>query len=227
MNEPKRLLTHGATDFERQLLKSVMNERPSALLRSRMQRGLGLIGPLAWASNVKAMLGTLTTKATVGVSMGGLVVAGGVAAGGVAAASLVPGWLAERQMRDVPAESRPAEPARPKPALTTMPEGADDTAAAELPVQNVEALQEVEADVEANSQLREEIALLDRARVALQQGTRASAVDALDTYRERFPAGILGREAKILRQRAAVKPARVESGQRRERGARSTRQDGD
>ena len=80
MKEPKRLLTHGATDFERQLLKSVMNERPSGLLRSRMQRGLGLVGPLAWASNVKAMFSTLTTKATVSFAVGGIVAAGGMAA---------------------------------------------------------------------------------------------------------------------------------------------------
>ena len=79
MKEPKRLLSHGATDFERQLLRAVVSERPSALLRSRMQRGLGLVGPLAWASNVKAMFGTTASKVTGGIAVG-LVVAGGFAA---------------------------------------------------------------------------------------------------------------------------------------------------
>jgi hypothetical protein len=56
-------------------------------------------------------------------------------------------------------------------------------------------------------QLREEILLLDQARGALQRGSRAAALRELDRYHERFPEGILSREATQLRQQARLKGA--------------------
>ncbi len=218
MREPKRLLTQGATDFERQLLRAVVNERPSALLRSRMQRGLGLVGPLAWASNVKAMFSTLASKATVSVAVGSVVVSGMVAAGGIAAVSLAPGSSArwEAPASDTAAsdtaasntaEVEQAEGARlvaePSVAEPVTPKLAEPPAEA----LTVDALARAEAD----SHLREEIALLDAARAALQGGSRSRARASLDAYKARFPRGILSREAKILRRQAASRSGRVSS----------------
>jgi hypothetical protein len=42
---PDALLSGGATDFERRLLADMASERPSAALRARMRRGLGLLSP--------------------------------------------------------------------------------------------------------------------------------------------------------------------------------------
>lgn len=198
MREPKRLLARGATDFERQLLSSVMNERPSALLRSRMQRGLGLVGPLAWASNVKAMLGSLGSQATLGVAA-----LGAVAAGAIGAASLAPAWDGASAMRESLSEARvmDATPAR-SPAAEPSPAAPAEVvplAAPELPRADVETLP---ASTAGASQLRDEIALLDAARSALQQGNRKRALASLDEYQERFPGGILERESRVLQRHA-------------------------
>lgn len=199
MKEPKRLLTQGATDFERQLLSSVMNERPSALLRSRMQRGLGLVGPLAWASNVKAMFSSLGSQATVGVAALGV-----VAAGAIGAVSVSPTWDVATGTRDPVSEvttveaAPPAEPAAEAEVVSP--------AALELPVADVETL----PAAGSSSQLRDEIALLDAARAALQQGSRKRALESLNEYQARFPDGILERESRLLRRHATR-----ESGRRR------------
>jgi hypothetical protein len=246
MKEPKRLLSHGATDFERQLLRAVANERPSALLRSRMQRGLGLVGPLAWASSVKAMVGSIASKVTGGVALSTI-----VAVGGIAAVSLTPGSnVLTSQARPAVTETR-AEPSssatrveprgtpnalqpivepapvaelatEPRlsgtaarnesdrapesdsleaPATTTVPAAlAERDTGAEAGSDPHDAKQAVEQD--DDGRLREEIALLDAARTSLQHGERESARVSLRTYRERFPAGILRREAGLLLRRA-------------------------
>jgi hypothetical protein len=212
MKEPKRLLSRGATDFERQLLRAVVNERPSALLRSRMQRGLGLVGPLAWASTVKAMLGSAAGKVT------GLVAIGVLTAAGFTALNLVPTKDAEvapppaanvgTPLTDgaseaagaVATESAVVEVTRSAPpqaetrAAEVAPPGAKATA-------DVAPTPEAAAD-EDDRRLREEIALLDAARSALERGDREAARRSLRTYRERFPSGVLAREANVLRRRA-------------------------
>lgn len=214
MKEPKRLLSQGATDFERQLLRAVVNERPSALLRSRMQRGLGLVGPLAWASTVKAMLGSAAGKVT------GLVAVGVLAAAGFTALNLVPAAESEVAL-EAAANAPPSEPsvAAPavEPAVVEVPpsassnaEGAAVAAAAAPATDAVSDVAPTSNDVAADEddrRLREEIALLDAARSALERGDREAARVSLRTYRERFPAGVLAREAKVLRRRA--EPARA------------------
>jgi hypothetical protein len=195
MREPKRLLSDGATDFERQLLKAVINERPSALMRSRMQQGLGLVGPIAWVGNAKAFLGTLATKGGVSAALGGVVAAGGLAAA-VGVGRLADDSGSDSSMRSVApvAMIAAAEVAPPAPAPKVV---------APVPAVSAES-----AELERNSQLRDEIALLDAARVALQQGARTRALGELSRYDERFPDGILSREANLLRRRAAFRAAR-------------------
>lgn len=196
MKEPKRLLSHGATDFERQLLRAVVSERPSALLRSRMQRGLGLVGPLAWASNVKAMFGTTASKVTGGIAVG-LVVAGGFAAVQLMPDSTAaPTSAAPVELSPLPAPE--ASPPLPVPAEPAPPVAVEASAARPAPALEATA---PAADGD-DGRLREEIALIDAARAALQRGDRARARASLSTYRERFPDGILSREANVLRRRA-------------------------
>jgi hypothetical protein len=214
MKEPKRLLSHGATDFERQLLRAVANERPSALLRSRMQRSLGLIGPLAWASNVKAVVGN---KLMIGAALGGLALAGGIAA-----YQFIPGAKLREEPRAV--AHTPIEPGGATRA--SAPDVVAPRAAAPEPEAPSVAVSEAQAppapaplgaspatEASEDGRLREEIALLDGVKAALSRGERDQARKSLDVYRERFPAGILRREANVLRRRAEAKPSRpVEGG---------------
>jgi hypothetical protein len=180
----KRLLHEGATDFERQLLRAVAGERPSPRLQARMRRGLGLSGAVFWAGNVKAMLATLAGKGALGVTLAGLATLAGVA-------------TYQHMTAEVPAALLAAPPTAPVPAVAQSTQPAiESPAAAE---QNAAAA-EASAD---NGQLREEILLLDRARSALRDGSASLALTLLDEYRQRFPAGILNREAELLRQRSA------------------------
>ncbi|HTV18824.1 MAG TPA: hypothetical protein VMG12_09140 [Polyangiaceae bacterium] len=196
MKEPKRLLSHGASDFERQLLRAVATERPSALLRSRMQRSLGLVGPLAWASNVKAMFGSMGRKVAVGAAAAGVVVAGGVAAYQLMPRDAAPSGASPND--EAPSMVAPAVIETPAPEAPAVVEAHAVEPAA--PPSSAPA-----ADDSEDGRLREEIALLDSVKAALQRGERDQARHSLDTYRERFPDGILRREANVLRQRAEAK----------------------
>jgi hypothetical protein len=200
-------LTQGATDFERQLLRSVMDERPSALLRSRMQRGLGLVGPLAWAGNVKAMFAALTTKG-VSVAVAGAVAAGGIATG----AGLVPGLGGDNVL-----ESRnSAETRAPERGSQQAPEL--DVRLSPAPEARIEADAELTSAelARANSQLREEIALIDSARADVQRGASNRALATLNAYRNRFPEGILSREASLLRRQAGSRKTLSGAARRRD-----------
>lgn len=189
MREPKRLLSDGATDFERQLLNAVINERPSALMRSRMQQGLGLAGPITWVGNAKALLGSLASKSGLAAAIGGVVTAGGLAASvGLGRLPVDPG-----------SDSSMA------PAAVVAPVAAVPSVVAPVAAPSaLEAETAQMAEHERNSQLREEIALLDSARVALQQGAAARALEVLSGYDESFARGLLSREANLLRRRAVA-----------------------
>jgi hypothetical protein len=219
MKEPKRLLSHGASDFERQLLRAVANERPSALLRSRMQRGLGLVGPFAWASNVKAMFGTLGSRVIAGLAVAGVVVAGSIVAvssSGDTSAPAAPTAPAKSGEASRAAEGKPvpesaSEALSPIPSPPELPVGAFEPAPANDGAKGEQgakpgAPSEPPSLTADDNQLREEIALLDAARAALQRADRDAARTTLSTYRERFPNGVLRREAKVLWSRAEAKP---------------------
>jgi len=127
-------------------------------------------------------------------------VGGVVAAGGLAAAVGL-----ERLDVDAGNDSSTAQVTQVTLAQVTMvaPVTPVTTPAPSVAPVALEAEAAQMAELERNSQLREEIAELDAARVALQQGAASRALDVLSGYDERFPSGILSREANLLRQRAA------------------------
>lgn len=229
MREPKRLVSHGATEFERLLLGAMINERPSAALRSRMQQGLGLTGPFSWASNVKAMFAdvadnithsitqNVTHRGAAGKAVLGLA-AGGVVAGAGIAAAIAVGTISNPM---VPDSSRaPVQLTEERPTLAERPLQVEAA-----PSRAVETTANASADADGTaSQLREEIALLDKARNALQRGARSGAEATLDDYRERFPRGLLSREAALLRRQSASKRDPRSATVRSESGVSETKQ---
>jgi hypothetical protein len=182
MKDLKPLLREGASDFERQLLSAAMRERPSPQLRSRMRRTLGLTGPIAWAGSVKAMLATVAGKGVIGAAVVGLAAAGAIA------------LRAEPGERSAPRTEVAGEVPSAAPARQAPPAAQPEPAAAEPAV------------AESSRELREEIQLLDEARSALQRGSSSRALEQLDRYRQRFPSGVLRREASLLRQQATAAP---------------------
>jgi len=204
MKDLKPLLREGASDFERQLLSAAMRERPSPQLHSRMRRTLGLTGPIAWAGSVKAMLATVAGKGAVGVAVVALAAAGVV---GLRAQqgerSAATASVAVEAPSSVPAAALPSAPDPSAPMPTAVP---SSLAVAAQSAPAAPAAEPAAADPN-NGELREEIQLLDQARSALQRGSGAAALEQLDRYRQRFPSGVLRREASQLRQQAATRSA--------------------
>jgi hypothetical protein len=82
--------------------------------------------------------------------------------------------------------------------------GASSAASGSVASRNVHAGSET-------GQLREEIRLLDRARGALARGNPGEARAALEAYQQRFPDGILTREARLLDEEVHAHAAGRES----------------
>jgi hypothetical protein len=191
---PRRLLSEGATEFERQLLRSVMQERPAALHRARMLQGIGLTGPAFWAATAQAMVASTVGKVALGVAAAGLI--------GSATLPHAREALATRARENtvqvaapvasVPA-ALPVEPAIVEPAAVTAAEPAATATTPEEPL----------------SALRAQIDLLDAARSAVRQHDASRALALLERYDQDFPRGTLQREARLLKRAAQQREPRA------------------
>ncbi len=198
MKDIKTLLSADATDFERQLLGAAAGEQPSPELQLRMQQAIGL-GPVALqglGAGPDASVGGpgissthMAAKAAASQWAGGtwlkLVLALGAGAG------LVAGSLAIRSSE--PAQRTAAPLTR---ASTPAPEQPAPAAPVEAPAPNA-------LSAESSRELRAEIALLDRVRIALDQRDVRAASALLENYATQFPEGRLAREAAVLGARTA------------------------
>jgi TolA-binding protein len=200
VDDPERLLD-GGTDFERSLLQGGLAERPSAKLTRQMAVGLGVGCALSYASTAKAFMQTWWGKATAA-----FVVGAGVA--GVVTVSQ-PSATPEPAVVQAP-KAQPAGhsvEAAPKPEKVSIPqldlEVVEDEAPVEESVLAKPPARAKQALPSAQSTLAQEVALLDRARTLVKQGDHAAANRVLDTYQSRYPRGVLKREARVLRVRAA------------------------
>jgi hypothetical protein len=205
---PDRLLAGDATDFERRVIDSALEKRPSAAASARMARALGVtVTTVGTAAAAKALAAEAASKATVAaaatstswplVSVGvlGLVVAGAVV--GVRAR-----------------HTTPAAPVSPPAALTAPAPPAAPRAPA-LPVADVQDQAPGPAKVArrshaapAGSDLRDEIAVVDAARGALSGGEAQRALDILRRYEAKYTAGSFRPEATAIRIEALVKLGR-------------------
>lgn len=203
MTDPHRLLSNGATDFERLLLGSAARERPTDFQRRRMRRAIGL-------SQVGLML--LSAKALAGAASQTVVVA-------VIAASLAGGSSTPKSMRTTTGESSVTSSAPstldpnqvpqvllpPAPPVTSEMSAGARTDPSERSVETDAPIAKPMNGARAASgtrklpDLREEIALMDQARSALRNGAPSRAIVVLEQYRGRFPHGSFGQEATVLR----------------------------
>jgi outer membrane protein assembly factor BamD (BamD/ComL family) len=71
-----------------------------------------------------------------------------------------------------------------------------------------------ELEPKATRALGEQVALIDRARKAVEGGDAAAALRTLDDYDARFAQGALSQEATVLRIQALLKQGRRQDAQR-------------
>lgn len=179
MIEPKRLLEGDATEFERQLLSSVVDESPSRAEQLRMVRALCLVGPVLWSARARAVWET----ARGGVQQTASVVATTKGAAVVLALGLTTAGVYFQQNASNGSVVVPTE----LPAVSLQRKAVSPGVAP------------VAAPVE--STLGQEVALLDEARSALRSHRLAEAEGVLVKYRMQFPRGVLRQEASVLEGR--------------------------
>jgi hypothetical protein len=204
MSEPRRLLEQGGSDFDAALLRSAREDAPSGASRRRTMVALGLAG----GTGAAVVATTATTTAATGLTGGSgtlaLIkwIAGGAIAGlltvGVATvvqpsrrdAAAV--WQDPGPRAKTPAEAPPSEPRAPRAR-----EPAPDPPREEASAARVAA---APGTAKAGPpSLTEEIAAVDAARVALAAGDTSGALRALDDHDRKFPGGVLGPEATVVR----------------------------
>jgi hypothetical protein len=202
----KRLLEGDSSELERGLLDALRLERPSPELEQRMRAAIGL-GPIG-AAAVPEPSSPTAAAIPAGKTLGW----GTVAAGAVAAAVVVGGafFVIQSGSSDgapapvvAPAPVKVAPPVEPE--VSTPPPA--DLHVDELPQEQVAPKARPQAHVAPTSaSLREEIRLIDSARVAVKNNEGARALGILDQYARRFPEGAFKEEARVLRTEARKTP---------------------
>jgi len=174
-------------------------------------------GAAAAGAAGKGALGAKAASLVSLISLKWAVVVVGVAGAGVALGSVAidEGLVDRVARRPVASESAPMAAAPPRPATpaAAAPAIASGTveesvvaSAPSAPLEVVHAPAPVAApSASAGGTSAAELAVLDRARAVLADGEPARALSILDTYRARFPRGIMTPEASILRIEALVK----------------------
>jgi hypothetical protein len=215
MSDPQRLLAEGASDFEKDLLRSWQAEQPSDAARARVLAAAGLgVALTAAATATKlgaAAGGSVAPKAI--ASAGGAVLAKWLAVGavGLALTGATVGYVrhAARVKRDEAAAARMAAQPSAPPELASqvaapLPANEGTLGLAPAAPAPPHTRARVTTPREHPSALGEQVSALDAAHRALASGDAASAIRQLDDYEARFPEGALFEEAEVLRVEALV-----------------------
>jgi hypothetical protein len=192
MTDPKRLLSGEGSDFERELLGSLANERPTRALSRRMRQGLVALGLLTSAKTGIASIAVLLGIVSVGV-------------GG--------GWLALQHQREL-AHQRVADVApriSPRPAASVVAPALPSTEPIEAPppAAAARASAAVGPAPSAAGDLREQIAWLDRVRSALRARDSQTALGELAEYPRKFPHGEFAQEVTVLKIEALAQAGQL------------------
>jgi hypothetical protein len=187
-SDPERLREEsGTSSLERALLGAGRSYKTSVDTRAKVLAGLGLAasstllgGTAAAAASVSTAAKVTWTKLLLGVSL-------------VGATAVPVGYYALR--RETPA---------PAPRAVTSAPAASDFGRV---VAAKDLLQEP-ATARRAAMLTEELGAIDHARVALAGGDARRALEELDAYDRRFPAGRLQIEAEVMRIDAFAKLGR-------------------
>ncbi|WP_437928658.1 hypothetical protein WMF37_05170 [Sorangium sp. So ce291] len=225
MTDPKPLGELGAeetTEFERALLRSWKHESPSSAARARALAIAGLAAgtsaaPPADAAPApapapQAAPGKLLAiaKWSLGTAIGVGLLGAGVALlrppapPAAAAPSSAPPAALAPPVAPAPTPSGPVTSA-PLPLQTSALPGPAPATVASPPRSTSAAPRARPAPVEPADALREQVAIIDRARDALGAGDAAGCLSELDAYDRRFPRSAMGEEATVLRIEALIR----------------------
>jgi hypothetical protein len=194
MTDPERLLDGGGSELERELLGSLASERPTPALSRRMRQALLTLGLLTSAKTGVAGVVALVGLVSVGAGTAWVVqhrYADVRQLPAVSASQAVGRAVASAARRAPPAPS--AEPVSP-PLSPVAPRSSGAAAAAPS----------------ATGDLREQIALLDRARAAVRAHDSKRALAELGSYKKQFPRGEFSQEVTVLKIEALAQDGQMD-----------------
>ncbi len=192
--DPTPLAVVGATDLERRLLSAAAAERPSDEMTRRMGLALGFTAVAAPATAVVA------TKVAAAKSITGWVAACTLAAAMTGGAVAI--WRLSASPTPPPAHVPAAAAATP---VASAPEVAPQAPARTS--HHASSRRRASAQPVSND-LRDEIALVDAARTALEGGAPARALVLLQRYATTYPDGTFRPEVTVLRIEALAATGR-------------------
>jgi hypothetical protein len=209
-----KLVADDPTPLEKMLLEASRAEQPSDEHKARMRAllgiGLPLSGPLA-APSPAAHTQVAANMAPTAAGLGKSATLAKVALG-LGVAALIGAFVLTRQNDVTPpvATVKPAAPAVVAAPVLATPQVAAPAVSPPPPVEAPAApapapaphSARTDASADANTDLSEQIRLIEAARAGVAAHDAKAAKAALDTYAAKFPRGSFGQEALVLRIRA-------------------------
>jgi hypothetical protein len=199
MTEPTRLIDEpGGDELEASLLRLARSEGPSADGRRRILAGIAAAGATGVASQTAEAAAKAGGKGAAAVKWGLLA----VAVVGIPAALLLRGGDQQPATRSAPPSALQAPatevkaPTPPAAAEGPAPLSLEDLPALPNPPGNAAQ------SAKAQGSLAEEVAQLQKAKLALKAGNPSEALSELGTYAKLFPRPMLGAEALVVRVEA-------------------------
>ncbi len=208
MKDPHFLLDEGATALERRLLEAGAREQPSAACREAALSAIGLGTGVALASAGAAAASASAAKDGLGWALskwwligGGLLAAAGSAVWAMWPAETVAPLTARAPMVEATARSLPLQGSvGPAPVTQAEPPTLAPSAAPAASERRPQPAARSSGDASIQGQ----IDLIDRARNAVRAHQPATALQAVSEYYQRYPQGVLGQEAQLLRIEAVL-----------------------
>lgn len=195
MTEPTRLMEEaGGDELETSLLKLAKNEGPSPEGRRRILAAIAAGGATSLTSQTADAAAKVGGKSA--VLKWGLL---GVAALAIPAALLLRGESEPAAQVTPPAVHAPAPVITPVPVPVPADEGTAPLAVDDLPALKEAPSASGAAAPKAQGSLADEVAQLQKAKLALKGGNPSQALAELGTYAQRFPRPMLGAEATVVR----------------------------
>lgn len=201
MTDPTRLMEEaGGDDLELSLLQLARSEGPSMDGRRKILAGIAAASAASLATQ-QAQAATTTAGKGLTVAKWGVLAVAAVA---------IPAAILLRGQDDASAPLKPAPSAlkapatevkaTPLPAAPAVAEGPAPLALEDLPTLPSVAPATGSAPAkQTQGSLADEVAQLQKAKLALKGGSPAQALTELGTYAQRFPRPMLGAEATVLR----------------------------
>jgi hypothetical protein len=196
MTEPTRLVDEaGGDQLETSLLQLAKSEGPSPEGRRKILAAIAA-GSAASLTSQAADAASKTGAKSAALKWGLL----GAAALAIPAALL----LLQGSDAAVPQRTAPAAPAKAPAAPAQAARAPAEADPAPLAIDDLPALQDAPpaagaAPNKTQGSLAEEVAQLQKAKLALKAGNAEQALAELDTYAQRFPRPMLGAEATVVR----------------------------